>query len=207
MKTVAILLVGGLGCVLWGCGNNVPATVTNTTTSGNWEAQLVDPSGGPGTLLNFVISFNVTNNGPLDITGFAFFNQGPCFTTGLTTSTQSGNASFTTNTATDQVTGNLNLTITSTTNASVLTLTSYANGLTGTSNGTLTTTGTLSDGIVIGTWKLTNSTDSSCVSPPSGSAGSGYTFIMCQNTSTCSPVPADRPDPVAETLLSKPKMR
>jgi hypothetical protein len=207
MKTVAILLVVVLGGVLWGCGNNVPATVTNTTTSGNWEAQLVDPAGGPGTQLNFVISFNVTNNGPLDITGFAFFNQGPCFTTGLTTSTQSGNAAFTTNIATGQVTGNLNLTITSTTNSSVLMLTSYANGLTGTSNGTLTTTGTLSDGIVIGTWKLANSTDPSCVSPPSNSSGTGYTFIMCQNAASCSPVPADRPDPAAETLLSPPKIR
>ena len=208
MKTVAILLVVGLGCVLWGCGNNVPPTVTNTTTSGNWEAQLIDPSGGAGTQLNFVVAFNVTNNGPLDITGFAFFNQGPCFTTGLTTSTQSGNASFTTNTATGQVTGNLNLTITSTTNASVLTLTSNPSGLTGISNGTLTTTGTLSNGVVVGTWALTNSTDSGCNSPPSGSSGNtGYTFIMCQNASTCSPTPADRPDPVAETLLSAPKLR
>jgi hypothetical protein len=208
MKTVAILLMVALGCVLWGCGNNVPATVTNTTTSGNWEAQLVDPSGGPGTQLNFVVSFNVTNNGPLDITGFAFFNEGPCFTTGLTSSTQSGNASFTTNTATDQVTGNLNLTITSTTNSSVLTLTSYPNGLTGTSSGTLTTTGTLSDGVVVGTWKLTNPTDSGCVSPPSGTENpTGYTFIMCQSEATCSPTPADRPDPVGETLLSEPKIR
>ena len=211
MKTVAILLVVGLGCVLWGCGNNVPPTVTNTTTSGNWEAQLIDPSGGAGTQLNFVISFNVTNNGPLDITGFAFFNQSPCFSTGLTTSTQSGNASFTTNTATGQVTGNLNLTITSTTNASVLTLTSNPNGLTGTSNGTLTTTGILSNGVVVGTWTLANSTDPSCVSPPPSTAGSpaptGYTFIMCQNEASCSPTPADRPDPVAETLLSAPKLR
>ena len=210
MKTVAILLVVGLGCVAWGCGNNVPATVTNTTTSGNWEAQLVDPSGGPGTQLNFIVSFNVTNNGPLDITGFAFFNQGPCFASGLTTSTQSGNAAFTTNTATGQVTGNLNLTVTSTTNSSVLTLTSYPNGLTGTSNGTLTTTGTLSDGVVIGTWTLKNSSDSSCNSPPSTSSGTattGYTFIMCQNEASCSPTPADRPDPAAETLLSPPKIR
>jgi hypothetical protein len=210
MKTVAILLVVGLGCVVWGCGNNVPRTVTNTTTSGNWEAQLIDPTGGPGTQLNFVVSFNVTNNGPLDITGFAFFNQGPCFTTGLTTSTQSGNASFTTNTATGQVTGNLNLTITSTTNSSVLTLTSNPNGLTGTSSGTLTTTGVLSNGVVVGTWKLANSTDPSCNSPASGSSQTqttGFTFIMCQNASTCSPTATDRPDPVAETLLSKPKIR
>ena len=209
MKTVTILLVVALGCMLCGCGNNIPPTVTNTTTSGNWEAQLIDPSGGAGTQLNFVIAFNVTNNGPLDITGFAFFNQGPCFTTGLTASTQSGNASFTTNTATGQVTGNLNLTITSTTNSSVLQLTSNPNGLTGTSNGTLTTTGTLSNGVVVGTWKLSNSTDPSCNSPSSSSSATatGYTFIMCQNASTCSPTPADRPDPVAETLLSAPKLR
>jgi len=207
MKTVAILLVVALGCVVWGCGNNVPPTVTNTTTSGNWEAQLIDPSGGPGTQLNFVVSFNVTNNGPLHITGFAFFNQGPCFTTGLTASTQSGTASFTTNTATGQVIGNLNMTVTSTTNSSVLTLTSNPNGLTGTSSGTLTTTGVLSNGVVVGTWTLKNSTDSACNSPAQGTNGTGFTFIMCQNASTCSPTPADRPDPVAETLLSKPKIR
>jgi len=207
MKTVAVLLVVGLGCVVWGCGNNVPRTVTNTTTTGNWEALLIDPTGGPGTQLNFVVSFNVTNNGPLDITGFAFFNQGPCFTTGLTTSTQSGNASFTTNTATGQVIGNLNLTITSTTNSSVLTLTSNPNGLTGTSSGTLTTTGVLSNGVVVGTWTLKNSTDSGCNSPAQGTNGTGFTFIMCQDASTCSPTPADRPDPVAETLLSRPKIR
>jgi len=207
MKTVAILLVVGLGCVVWGCGNNVPRTVTNTATTGNWEAQLIDPTGGPGTQLNFVVSFNVTNNGPLDITGFAFFNQGPCFTTGLTASTQSGTASFTTNTATGQVIGNLNMTVTSTTNSSVLTLTSNPNGLTGTSSGTLTTTGVLSNGVVVGTWTLKNSTDSACNSPAQGTNGTGFTFIMCQNASTCSPTPADRPDPVAETLLSKPKIR
>ena len=207
MRTVAILLVVGLGCVVWGCGNNVPRTVTNTATTGNWEAQLIDPTGGPGTQLNFVVSFNVTNNGPLHIPGFAFFNQGPCFTTGLTASTQSGNASFTTNTATGQVIGNLNMTVTSTTNSSVLTLTSNPNGLTGTSSGTLTTTGVLSNGVVVGTWTLKNSTDSACNSPAQGTNGTGFTFIMCQNASTCSPTPADRPDPVAETLLSKPKIR
>jgi len=116
-------------------------------------------------------------------------------------------ASFTTNTATGQVIGNLNMTVTSTTNSSVLTLTSNPNGLTGTSSGTLTTTGVLSNGVVVGTWTLKNSTDSACNSPAQGTNGTGFTFIMCQNASTCSPTPADRPDPVAETLLSKPKIR
>jgi predicted transcriptional regulator len=51
--------------------------------------------------------------------------------------------------------------------------------VTGTSNGTPTTTGILSNGVVVGTWTLSGGAgDSSC-------AGSGN-FIMCQGTSTCS---------------------
>jgi hypothetical protein len=178
MKKLAMAL--GLAMAVCGCGNNKPNTVTNTSTTGNWEAQLVSNNGGQGSLLNFVVAFSVTNSGPLDITGFGFFNQGSCFQTGLNQQKESGSASFTTDT-TGHVTGTLNLTITSSTTGSVLTLTSNDNGLTGTSNGTTTTTGTLSNGVVIGTWTLSpgNSGGSDCT-------GSG-TFLMCEGTSTCTP--------------------
>jgi hypothetical protein len=175
MKKLAILL--GLSLVVCGCGNNKPNTVTNTSTSGNWEAQLIEGT-GQASLLNFVVTFSVINSGPLDITGFGFFNDGQCFTTGLNQQTEKGSASFTTNT-TGQVTGTLNLTITSSTTGSVLTLQGQ---LTGTSNGTTTTTGTLSNGVVVGNWTLTNSSNPACNTPQ----GSSPTFIMCQGAATCS---------------------
>ena len=128
--------------------------MTNTSTTGNWEAQLINPSGGQASLLNFVVSFNVTNSGPLKITGFGFFNDNTCFAKDFNSQTETGNASFTTD-STGHMTGTLSLKITSSTTGSVLTLTGNPDGLTGTSNGTTTTTGTLSNGVVVGTWTLT----------------------------------------------------
>ena len=63
--------------------------------------------------------------------------------------------------------------------ASLLTLTSYANGFTGISTATQNQTGTLSDGVVVGTWTLTNndSSNTDCTG--------GGTFIMCQAAATC----------------------
>jgi hypothetical protein len=158
-----------------GCGTTPPSTVTNTQTVGNWEAHLIGGTGA-ASQLNFVTSFNVTNGGSLGDIVVGFYNAGSCFATGENVTTESGNASFTTNQSTLQVTGDLTLTVNSITPpGNVLTLTSYANGLTGTSNGTASTTGTLTNGLVVGTWTLTGS--SSCT-------GSG-TFNMCQSlTST-----------------------
>lgn len=181
MRGLAILVTLALALGLCACANNTPNTVTNTSTSGNWEAQLISPTGGQASLLNFVVAFNVTNSGPLDVTGFAFFNQGACFATGLNAETVSGTASYTTG-PTGQVTGTLSLKITSSANGSVLTLTSNPNGLTGTSNGTTTTLGTLSNGVVVGTWTLapgSNAKGCDAVNSPDA------TFIMCQNAATC----------------------
>ena len=176
MKSLAILVVLALELAVCGCGNNVPNTVTQTQTSGNWEAQLIDGT-GQTTLLNFIVAFNVTNNGPLDITGFAFFNQGACFATGLNQEGYSGTASFTTNNA-GQVNGTLSMTITSNTTGSVLTL--QTGQLTGTSNGTTTTTGTLSNGVVVGQWSLAPGTNANgCTGATTG------TYIMCQGKNTC----------------------
>jgi hypothetical protein len=178
MKKLAILILLVLELAVSGCGTSSPSTVTNTATSGFWETQLIGGM-GEASKLNFVTGFDVTNSGPLDVTSFSFFNSSACFANGLNGSTETGTASFTTNTGTDQVTGQLTFTVTSVTPpGNVLTLTSPAGGLTGTSNGTSTTTGTLSGGIAVGTWQLTGgSGDASCT-------GQG-TFTMCQATATC----------------------
>lgn len=181
MKKLALVSLLALELAVCGCGtSNNNSTTTNTQATGNWEAQL---TGGidQASLLNFVTTFNVTNSGPLNITGFGFFNAGACFATGANVETVTGSANFTTS-STNNVTGTLGLTITSTTNGSVLTLKDGA--LTGTSNGSTTTTGTLSNGVVVGDWSLT---------PGSGAKGcnqAGGTYILCQSKATCTPATA-----------------
>lgn len=176
MKKLALVVLLALEFAVCGCGtSNNNSTTTNTEATGNWEAQL---TGGTDqtSLLNFVTTFNVTNSGPLNVTGFGFFNGGACFTTGTNAETVTGNASFTTST-TNTVTGMLNLTITSSATGAVLTLNPGV--LTGTSNGTTTTTGTLSNGVVIGTWSLTPGSNSNCAGKTTG------IYLLCQGTATC----------------------
>jgi hypothetical protein len=178
MKKLALVVLLALELAVCGCGaTNNTSNVTNTQATGNWEAQL---TGGTdqASLLSFVTAFTVTNSGPLDITGFAFFNQGACFATGTDAETVTGKANFTTS-STNTVTGTLNLTITSSTNGSVLTLNDGA--LTGNSNGTTTTTGSLSNGVVVGTWSLTPGTGVTGCNPGTGN------YVLCQDKATCSP--------------------
>ncbi len=186
MKKLAILMVLALELAVCGCGTTPPSPVTNTQTIGNWEAQMIGGTGA-ASKLNFVTAFNVTNGGPLSDVVVGFYNAGACFSTGENVQTGSGTASFTTNTSTDQVTGSLTFIVTSLTpQGNVLTLTSYQGGLTGTSNGTSSTTGTLSNGIVVGTWGLTGPCTDGATPPPSG------TFTMCQtvgSTGVCPPPP------------------
>ena len=178
MKKLAFLMVLALEMAVCGCGTSPPANTVSTSTSGFWEAQLVGGTGA-ASQLNFVTAFNVTNVGALDITSFSFINGGACFATGVKGSTEAGSASFTTDTGTGQVTGSLSYTVTAVTpSGNVLTLTSPDGGLTGTSNGTTTTTGTLTNGVAVGTWTLTGGQgDPSC-------SASG-TFTMCQGKTTC----------------------
>jgi hypothetical protein len=193
MKKFAILAMLALQLAFCGCGTSTPPNTVTTTTSGNWEAQLVGGT-GPSSKLNFVTAFSVTTfsgeaNQSLNITGFGFYNAGPCFdvTRGDTVANENGNATLNTNSA-GQVTGSLNYTINSQINGNVLLLTtnslngSPAGGVNGTSNGTIDTTGTLTNGVVWGNWQLTSG-DPTCV-PPSGGSVSG-TFIMCQGTNSC----------------------
>jgi hypothetical protein len=179
-KLVTLLVVLALELSVCACGSSPnTSTVNNTSTTGNWEAQLTGGT-AQASLLNFVVTFSVTNSGPLNITGVGFFNQSSCFATGLNVTTESGTASFTTDNA-GQVTGTLSLNIKSNANGSALALTGQ---LTGTSNGTTTTVGNLTNGVVVGTWTLTpGSSATSC------NAGSGN-FVMCQGTATCSTTPA-----------------
>lgn len=178
MKKLAFLTLVALAFVSSSCGTSPNTNPISTSATGFWEAKLIGGT-GEASKLGFVTAFNVINVGPLNITNFSFFNAGACFVHGVNGSTEAGTASFTTNTGTGQVTGSLTYTVTSSTPAgNVLTLTSPNGGLTGTSNGTTTTTGTMSNGVAVGTWTLTGGQgDPSCV-------GSG-TFIMCQGTATC----------------------
>jgi hypothetical protein len=178
MKKLAVLALLGLALALYGCSTS-PTDQVTTTTSGNWEATLTGGV-GPASQLNFVIGFTVTNTTGesgqgLDITSFSFINAGACFANGSGTVDPTGWATLTT-LSTGQVQGDMGLTVPGST-GSVLTLLTGPDGFTGTSNGTPTTNGTLTDGVVVGTWTLTNSSDTSCT-------GSGN-YIMCQGAATC----------------------
>ena len=187
MRKLAILFVLALEIAVWGCGNSSPTPAPTTQTNGNWEVQLTNVS-GQSSLLNFVVSFSVNNTGPLNITGISFFNANSCFQTGLNVTTESGTANLNTNNA-GTVSGPFTLTVTAAGTGTKLALTGI---ISGTSNGTTTTTGTLTNGNVVGTWTLTPgaSADKSCTSVSNG------TFIMCQGTATCTPTGAASVDAV-----------
>jgi|HubBroStandDraft_6_1064221.scaffolds.fasta_scaffold682156_2 hypothetical protein len=175
MKKLAFLTLLALAVAISSCGNGTPANTTTTQSTGNWLAQL---TGGKGDAseLNFVTGFTVSSaNGtsePLDITGFGFINNGACFESGLDNEHLNGTASITTG-STGQVTGTMTYTVVSITpSGNTLSMTG---NLTGTSNGTTTTVGTLSNGIVQGTWTLTGGAgDASCGNQQGD-------FLMCQS--------------------------
>jgi hypothetical protein len=169
MKKV-FLIVLALELAVCACGNSSPTATPNTQTTGNWEAFLLGGT-DQASLLNFVVAFNVTNSGPLDFTGFSFFNQGACFANGTNEQTENGTATLNTASA-GIVTGTLTMNIASATNGNAMALTGT---VTGNSNGTTTTTGNLTNGVVVGTWTLTGAAGDPSCSVPSG------TFVMCQN--------------------------
>jgi hypothetical protein len=187
MKLFAILGVLALQLAVLSCGNSVPYNTIATSTTGNWEAKLLGGT-GQAAELNFVVGIQLTNNfgtlEPIVASGLGFFNSTQCFqpstVNGATSVDVNGNAEFTASSS-DQVSGTLSLTITSITppgNTLVLTASPPAGGLSGTSSGTTSTVGTLSNGVAWGTWQLTGGAgDASC-------AGSG-TFLMCQAGVTC----------------------
>ena len=178
MKKLAILLVLALELAVGGCGTTPPNPVITTSINGLWEAKMLGGT-GEASELGFTATLIPENSGPLNISTFAFFNQGTCFDNGLNEERVTGRADFTTNPGTDLVTGSLNLTVKSTTSDNVLTLISPEGGLTGMSTGTITTTGTLTNGVAVGTWTLSNNSNNAACQ------GTGN-FIMCQGTATCS---------------------
>jgi len=160
MKKLALLVLLAELAVC-GCGSGNSANTVNTTANGNWEATM---TGGIGqaSLLDFVTAFSVENTGPLDITGFGFFNANSCFDPNPSVA---GTANLTTG-STSNVTGTLTYTVQS--SGSTLTLT-------GTITGTASNS-TVTNGVVVGTWTLSGG---------NGCSGTGD-FTMCQNTTTCS---------------------
>jgi len=193
MKKLALLALV-LELAVCGCGTGPNSGVVTTTTSGNWEAQFLGTAPFPASQLNFVTAFNVTSviegtPETLSITGFGLFNASQCFATGTGAETVTGSATL--NTAqSGQVNGSFNYSITSvatptTVAGNVLTLTTTNGGVYGTSNGTSTTTGTLSNGIFWGQWTL-KSSDTNCL-PASTQGQVSGTYIMCQGTATCTP--------------------
>ena len=141
---------------------------------------------GQASLLNFVAPFALTtNNGvnePLDIeAGFGFINSSQCFTNNATQETVTGSATLNA-LSSGQVTGTLSMTITGAAPTSnVLTLTGTS--LTGTSNYSPGVVGTLSNGVVTGTWTLTG--------PCTGSTTQQGNFLMCQGANKCTPPKGD----------------
>jgi len=180
MKKVAFLTLLALAAAVLSCGTRTPTTTVETTTSGNWEAQLIGGI-GPASQLNFVTQFTLDNNNgvsePFTPTGFSFINAGPCF---VTTNSPTGTASLNTNSA-NQVTGSMNFTVTSLTpTGNTLTLsTGTSGGISGTASGAPGTILIMTNGVVWGTWSLTGSCTSGLTAPVQG------TFLMCQSATTC----------------------
>lgn len=181
MKKLAIPILLTLSWALGGCGTSTPSPTVTTTTNGNWEVQMTGGT-GQASLLNFVAPFALTtNNGvnePLDIeAGFGFINSSQCFTNNATQETVTGSATLNA-LSSGQVTGTLSMTITGAAPTSnVLTLTGTS--LTGTSNYSPGVVGTLSNGVVTGTWTLTG--------PCTGSTTQQGNFLMCQGANKCTP--------------------
>ena len=176
MKTVAILMLLALALAIYGCGTGTPSPTITTTTGGYWEAQL---TGGLGVAsqLNFVTQFTVTaTNGTtanLDITGLSFINEQAWFPSGPV---PSGSATITV-LSTNQVTGTMTYAVSSGSGGNQLAL--NGTNVYGTASGTPGTTGTLSNGVVTGSWTLTGPCTNSASPPPQGD------FIMCQGAATC----------------------
>lgn len=176
MKKLAFLTLLAMALAICSCYGYHPTAITNTEAIGNWEAELTRVTGDTNGL-SFVTTFSVIDTAPLDITQFAFINSGPCFATGYAQEHVYGSASFGTNTGTGQVTGTLTYNVQSSVPpGNLLTLNGQLSGI---SNGTTTTLGTLSNGVVWGTWTLQPG-------PQSPDCSGTGNFIMCEGTATCS---------------------
>ncbi len=126
-------------------------------------------------LLNFVVSFNVTNSGPLDFNSSpaSLLQSGGLLCNGTNERRNTERDGHAEHRMAGIVTGTFTMNIDfRTTNGNAMALTGT---LTGNSNGTTTTTGNLTNGVVVGPWTLTGAAGDPSCSVPSG------TFVMCQN--------------------------
>lgn len=188
MKKLAFLALLAIAALISSCGSHTIQPIPTSTTSGNWQAQLV---GGipPATGLSFLINFyfstqNGNGAGPITVNDpISFLNTNSCFQGVIAGA--SGTAQLVNNTNTGQITGNMTLTITGAGPSGQTVLTLTANPPSGGVLGTASSSGTMSNGVVTGTWTMTNpgSSTNGCSTT---STSAPPTFIMCQNAATCS---------------------
>lgn len=195
MKKLAFVMLLAIAALISSCGSNTIQQIPTSSTSGNWEAQLVGgvpPASGLSFIVNFTFSTqNGNGSGPIDVNELTFINANACFPS---VAGAKGTATLSNNTNTGQITGSLVLTVTSGTvksssggtgsAQSVLTLTADPGGspageIIGTSNN-----GVLTNGAANGYWTLTNPQVSACNAGGS-SAVVQPSFLMCQNATTC----------------------
>jgi hypothetical protein len=147
--------------MLNGCGSST--TAVQSAAGGIWSAELLGGEAGASGF-SFITQFTLSGSN-ISITSFQFDNAGSCFP--VSGGTQSGTLSVTYNSA-GVVSGTFSFTVSS--GGNTLTLTSSA--VTGNFN---TTTNTLSDGSITGSWTFQGAT-TACPAT-SGS------FTMTQTTS------------------------
>jgi hypothetical protein len=190
MKKLAIIVLLALATLLANCGSRTVAQQNLTGTGGNWEAEFTGGT-GDAALLAFTTQFNTGYGGTttFNIYYFSFINTNPCFTA---VAGETGSATLSTS-GSDQVTGSLTYTVNSSTPSGItLSLSTTARTvpnttislpggqISGTASGSSGNTA-LENGAVTGNWILssTNSSYPNC---------SGYgSFLMCQESSTCTP--------------------
>ncbi len=132
MKSLAFVLLLGLGLTLAGCGSDQKSGNIN----GNWTATVTDTSGAQ--VFAFTTSLQGTgNSGTVTIKNFHFSSNSPCFVTG---ETESG---------TFALSGNFNGNVSGQFGMSILSGSPGGNSL--------TLTGTVSGNTITGTWILAGS--------------------------------------------------
>jgi hypothetical protein len=172
LRIASLLLVA---FALVSCGSSTNSNLSpqqaESATGGIWSAEIV---GGEGTIsgFSFITQFTLTDTGSLNVNYFQFLNpeSGPSACFPANGGTEAGTITLSNvNGSTFQVNGTFKFTVQA--NGNTLTL----NGVL---TGTATTTDTLTDGSVTGTWSVTGA--SNCTDTKGG------TFTMTQSTTTSS---------------------
>jgi hypothetical protein len=192
MKKLAFLTLLAIAALISSCGSKTIQSIPTSSTSGNWEAQLVGgapPASGLSFLINFYFDTqNGNGSGPITINDFSFINANTCFPS---IAKLSGTAQLNNDLNTGKITGSFTLTIVSgavpqasgSGGPSTLTLTADPGATpAGEIIGNANSSGVMSNGAANGYWTMTNAQVSAC------NAGGGTvqpSFLMCQNAATC----------------------